>query len=118
MMHGPEETISWLAVGLPIPHAPHFLITDIYVRHSRISNLMEIGANPALTHVGTGLRVSQRLESIDQASKIAVVLEALPVCWDGTVEEMRASLAAMPQVLQRWLQVEVSGHAPREAKWQ
>ena len=116
MMSGPDENTSWLAVGLPIPHVSHFLVTDFYVKHSHLSDLMEIGAHPALTHTGTGRCASQCLESIEQAAKIAVVLEALPIPWDGTAEEILAGARMLPPALRRWLCEEVCGYPPKETE--
>jgi len=116
MMSGPDEGTFWPAVGLPIPHASHFLVTDFYASCGRFSDLLDIGANPSLTHMRTGKRVSDRLESVDQASKIAVVLEFLPIPWDGTEGEMRASLIALPPALRRWLREEVCGFPPRKTE--
>jgi hypothetical protein len=114
MAQGPEKDMWWPAVGLPIPHAPHFVVTDFFMSHRRLADLLEIGRNPALTHLKTGCHSSQALESLEQAHKIAVVLEALPIPWDGTAGEILGAVRALPPALRRWLREEVCGFPPRK----
>jgi len=103
----PDAIIS---LGLPIPKAPHFVVTERYIRQGAKPTLKEIKRHPALTHRLTGLRVSQLLVSVEQAAKIAVVLEALPIPWEASQDEMVRALSTLPDRLRRWLYVEVCGH--------
>ena len=97
-------------LGLPIPKAPHFVVTERYMRQDVKPTLKEIKRYPALTHRLTGLRVSQLLVSVEQAAKIAVVLEALPIPWEASQDEMVRAFSTLPDRLRRWLYVEVCGH--------
>jgi len=116
MAQGPEKDMWWPAVGLSIPHAPHFVVTPLFMSRRRLAELMEIDGNPALTHLKTGYRSSQKLESLEQAQKIAVVLEALPIPWDGTAGEILAAVHALPPALWRWLREDVCGFPPRKTE--
>ena len=103
----PDAIIS---LGLPIPKAPHFVVTERYLRPDVKVTVEEIKRHPALTHRLTGLRVSQLLVSVEQAAKIAVVLEALPIPWEASQDEIIRALSTLPDRLRRWLRVEVCGY--------
>ena len=107
-IHGVSVTVP--SLGLPIPNAPHFVVTERYIRQGAKVTLEEIKRHPALTHRLTGLRVSQLLVSVEQAAKIAVVLEALPIPWEASQDEMVRALSTLPDRLRRWLRVEVCGY--------
>jgi len=107
-IHGVSVTVP--SLGLPIPKAPHFVVTERYIRQHVKPTLKAIKRYPALTHRLTGLRVSQTLLSVEQAAKIAVVLEALPIPWEASQDEMLRSLNTLPDPLRRWLYVEVCGY--------
>ena len=106
----------WSSLGLPIPKAPHFIVTGYFAKPSNLPTQEEIATAPAITHRETGRRVSQRLVSIEQAEKIAAALEGLPIPWDGTVDEMKTALGNLPSPLRRWLRVEVCGHRDNEVR--
>jgi len=98
------------SLGLPIPKAPHFIVTEHYIQENVKPTLNDIKRYPALTHRLTGLRVSRLLGSVDQAAKIAVVLEALPIPWEASQDKIIRGSSHLPDRLRRWLYVEVCGY--------
>jgi len=95
---------------------PHFVATYYWADSRREYTVKDIAASPAITHLPTGLKVSERLGSIGQARKIAAALEALPLPWDGSQEELKARLGVLPPALFRWLRVHICGHPETEQR--